>query len=208
MTGTAPPDEDSRARELLAAERKAVTLFDETARRGLIVPGETERVVSDRIRDLGAELFGTDRHWHKRVVRSGENTLAPYAANPPDRVIGADPVKARLRDDLPRIWEAGRAHFEAHPQISGAELYAHVVGLAEAAGWGFGGPHSGHLVGEFPHEFVDGERIESYIAPGSDHPMRRLDPSERRCHWILEVHLVDRERRIGGFFEQLLTLRP
>ena len=235
MTSTAPPDEDSRARELLAAERKAVTLFDETARRGLIVPGETERVVSDRIRDLGAELFGTDRHWHKRVVRSGENTLAPYAANPPDRVIGADdvvfvdlgpifaeweadvgrtfvlgddPVKARLCDDLPRIWEAGRAHFEAHPQISGAELYAHVVGLAEAAGWELGGPHSGHLVGEFPHEFVDGERVESYIAPGSDHPMRRLDPSGRRCHWILEVHLVDRERRIGGFFEQLLTLRP
>jgi hypothetical protein len=29
----------------------------------------------------------------------------------------------------------------------------------------------------------------------------------RQCHWILEVHLVDRDRRIGGFFEQLLTLR-
>jgi hypothetical protein len=36
--------------------------------------------------------------------------------------------------------------------------------------------------------------------------MRRLDPLGRRCHWILEVHLVDRERAIGGFFEQLLDL--
>lgn len=233
MNSTAPPDEDARARELVEAERKAITLFDEASRRGLIAPGATERAVSDRIRDLGAELFGTDRHWHKRVVRSGENTLKPYAENPPNRtiqtddvvfvdlgpifaeweadvgrtyVLGDDPVKKRLRDDLPLIWDAGRAHFEAHPDISGAELYAHVVGLAQAAGWEFGGPHSGHLVGEFPHELVDGERIDSYIAPGSDHPMRRLDPSGRRCHWILEVHLVDRERRIGGFYEQLLTL--
>lgn len=234
MTRTAPPDEDARARELVEAERKAVTLFDEAARRGLIAPGDTERAVSDRIRDLGAELFGTDRHWHKRVVRAGENTLKPYAANPPDRVIadddvvfvdlgpifaeweadvgrtfvlGDDPVKTRLRDDLPRVWEAGRAHFEAHPDITGEQLYGHVVDLARAAGWEFGGPHSGHLVGEFPHELVDGARVDSYIAPGSGHKMRRLDPSGRRCHWILEVHLVDRERRIGGFFEQLLTLR-
>ena len=87
------------------------------------------------------------------------------------------------------------------------ELYAHVVGLAERAGWEFGGPHSGHLVGEFPHEQIDGERIESYIAPGSDHPMRRTDAAGRRAHWILEIHLVDRGRSIGGFFEQLLTLR-
>lgn len=232
-TGTAPVDEEARARNLVEAERKALHLFEEAGRRGLIAPGESERTVSDRVRDLGAELFGTDRHWHKRVVRSGPNTLLPYKENPPDRlieaddivfldlgpifaeweadfgrtfVLGDDPVKHRLRDDLPRIFDAGRAHFEAHPEISGAELYAHVVGLAEEAGWEFGGAHSGHLVGEFPHEWIDGERIESYIAPGSDHPMRRTDPSGRQCHWILEVHLVDREGGFGGFFEQLLTL--
>jgi Xaa-Pro aminopeptidase len=226
-------DEEVRARSLVEAERKAVGLFEEVARRGLIAPGESEKELSDRVRDLGAELFGTDKHWHKRVVRSGPNTLKPYKENPPDRtieaddivfldfgpifaeweadfgrtfVLGEDPVKLRLRDDLPRIFDAGRAHFEAHPDISGAELYAHVVGLAEEAGWEFGGAHSGHLVGEFPHELIDGERIESYIAPGSDHPMRRTDPSGRTCHWILEVHLVDRERQIGGFYEQLLTL--
>jgi len=26
-----------------------------------------------------------DRHWHKRIVRAGPNTLQPYAQNPPDR---------------------------------------------------------------------------------------------------------------------------
>lgn len=227
-------DEDARARQLIAAEEKAEVLFAEVAARGLVAPGRRESAVSDAVRDLGAELFGTDRHWHKRIVRSGPNTLQPYRENPPDRTIGADdivfldlgpifaeweadvgrtfvlgddPVKHRLRDDLATVFDAGRAHFAAHPGITGAELFAHVVGLAEAAGWEFGGPHSGHLVGEFPHELVDGERIGSYIAPGNPNVMRGTDRAGRRCHWILEVHLVDRARGIGGFHEQLLTLR-
>ena len=231
MTAAAERD---RAERLVAAEEQAEELFAEITRRGLVVAGELESQVSDRVRDLGAELFGTRRHWHKRIVRSGENTLEPYRENPPDRrieaddivfldfgpifaeweadfgrtyVLGDDPVKHRLRDDLPRLWAAGRAHFEATPQITGAQLYQHVVGLAAAAGWEFGGPHCGHLVGEFPHETIDGERIESYIAPGNTTIMRRTDRVGRRCHWILEMHLVDRNRRIGGFYEQLLTLR-
>ena len=231
---TSSIDEDVRARGLVAAERRAVALFDEVSRRGLVAAGRSEQAVSDRIRDLGHEMFGTKRHWHKRIVRSGPHTLVPYAENPPDRVIedddivfldfgpifaeweadfgrtyvlGDDPVKHRLRDDLPRIFDAGREHFESRPDITGAQLYAHVVGLAHDAGWEFGGAHSGHLVGEFPHEVIDGDRILSYIAPGNGESMRRLDPSGRRCHWILEIHLVDRERRIGGFYEQLLTLR-
>ena len=28
--------------------------------------------------------------------------------------------------------------------------------LAQETGWEFGGPHSGHLVGEFPHELSEG----------------------------------------------------
>lgn len=229
-----PTDEAVRADALITAERHAVRLFEEVVRRGLIAPGRSDKQISDAVRDLGAELFGTDKHWHKRVVRSGPNTLKPYRENPPDRtltdddivfldlgpifaeweadlgrtyVLGDDPVKHKLRDDLEPIWTAGRDHFEANPEITGAELYAHVVGLAEQAGWEFGGAHSGHVVGEFPHEWLDGERIESYVAPGSDLPMRRTDPSGRVAHWILEIHLVDRAREIGGFYEQLLSLR-
>jgi hypothetical protein len=78
--------------------------------------------------------------------------------------------------------------------------------MAQAAGWEFGGTIAGHLVGQFPHADIAGEPVESYIAPGSDQPMRRLDANGQVCHWILEVHLVDRERQIGGFFEELLDL--
>lgn len=226
-------DEQVRAERLLAAQAMAEQLFSALHQRGLIAPGVRETAASNAIRDLAADLFGIDRFWHKRVVRAGPNTMLPYRENPPDRVIadddivfcdlgpllaeweadvgrtfvvGADPVKERLRDALPVIWDAGRRFFETHPDITGEELHAHVRGLAAQAGWQFGGVHAGHLVGEFPHETVDGERIESYIAPGNRMPMRRLDRAGRRCHWILEIHLVDPDRQIGGFHEELLDL--
>ena len=46
-------------------------------------------------------------------------------------------------------------------------------------------------MGEFPHETIDGMRIESYIAPGNTVPMRTLDKAGRVAHWILEVHLTE-----------------
>ena len=44
------------------------------------------------------------------------------------------------------------------------------------------------------------------IATGNAAPLRRLDPSGRVAHWILEIHLVDEGRGFGGFFEELLTV--
>lgn len=226
-------DELTRAARLLDAQAKAVELFAQIERRGLISPGEGERAVSDRIRDLADELFGTTRHWHKRIVRSGPNTLKPYKENPPDRLIGADdmvfadfgpifeayeadfgrtyvlgddPVKHRLRDDLPEVFTAGRRFFERDPGITGKRLYTEVERLAADAGWELGGWHAGHLVGEFPHERIDGADVESYITQDNDTPLRRTDRAGRRCHWILEIHLIDRARGFGGFYEELLDL--
>jgi Xaa-Pro aminopeptidase len=225
--------EDERARRLLDAQANAVALFDEVAARGIVAAGRGEQAASDLIRDLANEMFGTTKHWHKRIVRSGPHTLQPYRENPPDRVMGADdivfadfgpifeefeadlgrtyvlggdPVKHRLAADLPVIFGAGRRYFADHPGITGAELHAEVARLAREAGWSLGGRHAGHLVGEFPHEKIDGADIESYIAPGNTTPMRRHDKAGRQCHWILEIHLTDPARQFGGFYEQLLDL--
>lgn len=226
-------DEATRAARLLDAQDRAVELFDEVGRRQMVRAGVTERALSDEIRDLAADMFGVTRHWHKRIVRAGVNTLETARDNPGDRmiedddmvfldfgpifeeweadfgrtfVLGDDPRKRALRDDLPRVWAAGRAFFEADPDITGEQLFNYVVGLSEAAGWHFGGHIAGHLVGHFPHETIPGDKIESYIAPGSTNPMRRKDSSGNQCHWILEVHLVEPDRRYGGFVEELLDL--
>lgn len=211
----------------------AEKLFEEISERAMVRVGIGERALSDEIRDLARDMFGITRHWHKRIVRAGENTLETFRENPPDRiitdddivfldfgpifeeweadfgrtyVIGDDARKLALRDDLPKVWEAGRDHFRRHPDITGEELFDHVVTLSRERGWEFGGTIAGHLVGEFPHEKIDDAEISSYIAPGSTRPMRVKDRAGRDCHWILEVHLVDRERGFGGFYEELLDL--
>ncbi|MGX7681609.1 M24 family metallopeptidase [Jatrophihabitans sp. DSM 45814] len=227
--------ESVRVAKLLDAQAKAAELFVAVGSSGLIAPGVLETTASNAIRDLAADMFGVSRFWHKRIVRAGANTLEPYRQNPPDRVIaeddivfcdfgpifeeweadfgrtfvlGTDPVKHRLRDDLPVLFDAGRAYFESQPGITGEQLFGHVVSLAEGAGWEFGGRIAGHLIGEFPHEKIIGDEIQYDIAPGSDKPMRRLDHTGRVCHWILEIHLVDRQRQIGGFYEELLDIGP
>jgi Xaa-Pro aminopeptidase len=227
-------DGDTRARSLLDAQAKAVALFAAVEDAGLIAPGVTEVEASNAIRDLAAAMFGVDRHWHKRIVRAGPNTLEPYRSNPPNRTIGADdiafcdlgpifeeweadfgrtfvlgtdPVKLELQRSLPVVWDAAREYFRSSPDISGEQLYDHVTRLADRSGWEFGGSIAGHLVGEFPHEKIAGKDIDSYIAPGSTGPMRqKTDRLGRTCHWILEIHLVDRVRQIGGFHEELLDL--
>jgi Xaa-Pro aminopeptidase len=225
--------EHVRAVGLLDAQARAAELFRAIEAEGLLAPGVRDSEASDAVRDLAAARFGVTKHWHKRIIRSGPNTLQPYQEHPPDRVItdddivfgdfgplfdgwegdfgrtwvlGADPVKQRLRDDLPEVFAAGKAYFAARPDITGAQLFAEVVRLTEERGWEFGNYHCGHLVGEFPHENFAGPKTGSMITTRNDRPMRRLDPSGRVGHWILEIHLVDRAREIGGFYEELLSL--
>lgn len=211
----------------------AAKLFAEINDRRLVRAGVGERALSDEIHDLAATMFGVTRHWHKRIVRSGINTLETFRGNPPDRqlseddvvfldfgpifeeweadfgrtyVLGDDPRKLELLDRLPEVWLAGREFFRSEPEVTGEQLYDFVVTTSREVGWDFGGIIAGHLVGEFPHDKIDGEDIESYVAPGSTRPMRRKDRAGNDCHWILEVHLIDRDRGFGGFYEELLDL--
>jgi Xaa-Pro aminopeptidase len=226
-------DETARVASLLDSQAKAAALFTTIEQQGVLASGILETAASNAIRDLATDRFGVTRHWHKRVVRSGPNTLQPYHQNPPDRVIeaddivfcdlgpifeeweadfgrtfvlGGDPVKHQLSADLPIVFEAGRRFFEANQQVTGEQLFDHVVALGEAKGWTWGGTIAGHLVGEFPHGPAEGHASYSRIMPGNDGPMRGLDEAGRACHWILEIHLVDVERQIGGFHEELLDL--
>ncbi|MEV5897116.1 M24 family metallopeptidase [Nonomuraea fuscirosea] len=99
----------------------------------MVAPRAGEREISDRIRDLANDMFSTTKYWHKRIIRSGPNTLLPNKDNPLDRIIGEDdvafadfgsifeeyeadfgrtyafgddPGKHRLPHDLPRVFDA------------------------------------------------------------------------------------------------------
>lgn len=224
--------EAERVAYLLDAQEKATRLFEEIER-SLVRPGVSEKAMTKEIYQIAAEQFGVTNHWHKRVVRSGPNTLFPYNESPPDRiiqeddilfvdlgpvfeaweadfgrtfVIGDDPIKIRLRDSLEPVWLAAKTQFVSNPDMTGEALYNLVCKLAKEAGWEFGGKIAGHLIGLFPHERIPNDKITLYVAPGNNEPMSTLDESGHKRHWILEIHLVDKERQIGGFYEQLLTI--
>lgn len=223
---------DERVRNLKEAQTKAEGLFDEIQTRRLIRPGRTEGQLNEDIFALAGEMYGITKYWHKRIVRAGANTLLPYDENPPDLtigdddilfldfgpvfedweadfgrtfVLGDDPMKHKLRTDVEHAFAEGKRYFHEHPAITSRELYGHAQLLAARAGWEFGGPIAGHLIGQFPHERIPNDKVSLYVHPESSLPMRSLDEHGQERLWILEIHFVDRERQIGGFFEELLT---
>lgn len=217
---------------LEAAEAKGMALFDAVERDGFVRPGRSEKDVDQDIFDLAREKFGVQRHWHKRIVRAGVNTIKVYSDDPPERVIeaddtvyldfgpifgewqadigrsyalGSDPEKNRLVADLARLFGVAQAHYRASPAITGAELYAFAQDKAAEAGWLFGGAIAGHIIkGEFSMPPPPGDPARNYIAPGNNEAMRLPDTLERERHWILEIHLIDKAKTFGGFYERLL----
>jgi Xaa-Pro dipeptidase len=225
--------EEQQADALLDAQAKAQALFAEVEAQNLIRPGVAESEINESIYALAERMYKITRYWHKRIVRAGRNSLAPYEENPPDLtvaeddivfldlgpvfeeweadfgrtfVVGNDPLKQKLCRDIEEAFANGKQYFQENPDITGAELYAYAQRLAEQAGWEYGGPIAGHLIGVFPHEKIAGDKITLYVHPKNHNGMRMPDVLGRKRHWILEIHFVDRQRQIGGFYEELLTI--
>src|SRR5580658_5071202 len=162
-----PASEQERARELCEAQAKAEQLFREVESRGLIRSGITESGLNAEIYALAEEMYGITTYWHKRIVRAGKNTLLPYAENPPDLtigeddilfldlgpvfeeweadfgrtfVVGNDPMKLKLRDDVGKAFAEGKRYFQQTPDITARQLFAYATSLAGKFGWEFGGP--------------------------------------------------------------------
>ncbi|MES1160057.1 MAG: M24 family metallopeptidase, partial [Bacteroidota bacterium] len=163
--------------------------------------------------------------------RSGPNTLLPYHENPPARiiqdddilfldfgpifedweadfgrtyVIGNDPLKQKLRRDIELAWQEGKAWFDQQRALTGSELYHYVVEMAKRYGWRHEAEIAGHLIGQFPHERLESGNHGLYVHPENHNDMFLPDAQGNKRNWILEIHFIDRERQIGGFFEQLL----
>ncbi len=73
-----------------------------------------------------------------------------------------------------------------------------------------GADFAGHLIGQFPHQKIFADKIHNYIHnyihSDNPHPLRQFKKNGKQHHWILEIHFVDKEKQIGGFYEDLLTI--
>jgi Xaa-Pro aminopeptidase len=224
-------DATARRASLEAAEARGMAMLDAIEQAGIIRPGRSETDVDQDIFELARDRFGVEKNWHKRLIRAGPNTICVFADLPDVRVIepedtvyldlgpvfeeweadlgrsyalGSDPEKKRLVADLPRIFSAMQSHYRANPDMTGGELYRFACEQAEAAGWLFGGQIAGHIIGEFPHAVIREDKSKTRIAPINVSPMSEPDPLGRERFWIGEVHLVDKARTFGGFYERLM----
>ena len=221
----------SNISQLIEAEEKASLLFKEIENKNLIVPGKTEKELNNEIFELAFEMFGIKKYWHKRIVRSGENTLKPYNENPKNLiiqkddilfidfgpifedweadfgrtfVIGNDETKNKLKNDLEKAWKDCKNYYFSTKNITGEDLYNYAKLSAKKYGWEFGGEIAGHIIGHFPHESLEKEDKTNYIHPENKSKMNSLNQKNEKKEWILEIHFIDEKLKIGGFFEQLL----
>lgn len=225
--------ESNRGAALLQAQNNAHELFRAVETQGIIRPNVSESQINQDIYDLAEKMFGISTYWHKRIVRAGSNTLKPYDENPPDLtlaeddilfldlgpvfeqweadfgrtfVVGSDPLKLKMREDVESAFVDGKQYFEDHPDLTSCEFFHYVESLAAKYNWEFEVPIAGHLIGQFPHERIADDKVTLYVHPKSNLPMRSLDEEGLQRHWILEIHFVNKEREIGGFYEELLTV--
>lgn len=218
---------------LYTAEQKAKELFDTAEQRGLIAPGKPESQLAAGIALLAKELFGIDSFWHKKIVRTGINTLHPYNGNPPDLIIrendivfldfgpvfngweadlgrtyvlGNDHLKLKLKKDTEDAWHEANDWYAKQEELTGAVFYQYLTGLAKKYGWEWGGEIGGHIVGRFPHEQPDDPAdLCLDIHPGNHSSILLNDRHGNKRYWILEIHFIDKAKQIGAFYEQLLT---
>jgi hypothetical protein len=223
---------NSTVKSLIEAEKKAELLFKEIEKQEILVPGNSEEKINSLIFDLAFDMFGIKKYWHKRIVRCGENTLYPYNEDPKNLtlkkddilfldfgpifeeweadfgrtyVVGKDPLKIKLSKDIEDAWHKGKAYYNSRKEITGAQLYYYCQNLANDYGWSFGGEIAGHIIGQYPHEKLEKENKSNYIHPQNHSNMNDLNAKGERKNWILEIHFVDKKKKIGGFFEQLMA---
>jgi Xaa-Pro aminopeptidase len=217
--------------QLLLAQQQAKALFTAVEDRGLIVPGKSEQELTEEIVRLARHTFGITEYWHKKIVRTGANTLYPYNGNPPDLVIqkddilfldfgpvvgsfeadlgrtyviGQDPVKLKLKQDMATAWQEAKAWYTKQTSLTGSAFFHYATQLAKRYGWEFAGEIAGHIVGPFPHEQLGPGNLGLDIHPDNHDDILQPDKDGNSRHWILEMHFVDRANQAGGFFEQLL----
>jgi methionyl aminopeptidase len=162
---------------------------------------------------------GNALSWHPTRVRFGSNTLKPMKqASVPGVVlqendiffldiaprvdawegdggatfvVGHNEEYERCARDAERLFHDVRGVWEKK-RWTGQALYAYAAETARSMGWELNFDLPGHRVSDFPH---------AQIYTGS---LADLEATPSAMRWILEIHLLDPQKRFGAFFEDLL----
>jgi len=183
-----------------------------------VTPGMVEEDAVEMAKDL---LAGLDmiKGWHDVYVRFGSNTLKTFGA-PSDPgvilgendlffidigpvwqdwegdggdtfIVGSNAEMARCAADARKLFHIVRKKW-TQTGLSGKGLYDFATAEAEAMGWELNLDLSGHRLSDFPHAAV------------YDGPLAEIDFRPSPLLWVLEIHIRDRDRKFGAFFEDML----
>jgi len=218
--------------KLINAQNISIQFFKAIEENNLIIAGKSEEQLNAEVCDLGLKRFGIEKYWHKKIVRSGKNTLAIYPDNPRNRIIdeddilfidlgpivegyeadigrtyvlGSNPQKLKLKNDVEEAWYEIQEWYQQQIIVKASELFQYAAEKAKELGWEFGGEIAGHIVGRYPHEQpANPKSLELDVHPDNHNDMFLPDVHGCERHWILELQFIDKENEIGGYFEQLL----
>jgi methionine aminopeptidase len=183
-----------------------------------ILAGMVEEDAHALYRDL-SKKYAVGKQWHAPKMRFGPNTTlnfselsVPYILQEEDIFfIDIGPVIEGHEADYGEtftigshyehklITEASRKVFNAvtdywkTTKSSGGPLYQFAQEKAQSLGFTFNAGQDGHRIGDFPHHvFFKGGLAECQEQVISD-------------AWILEIHLWSPGKKVGAFFEDLLS---
>jgi Xaa-Pro aminopeptidase len=217
--------------KLLQAEKVSEQLL-EAVEKNLIVAGKSEKQLNEEIAKLALDQFGIEKHWHKKIVRCGKNTLSIYNDNPTDLilqkddivfvdygiitngfesdfartyVLGNNPKKLKLKKDVEKAWHETQAWYRKQTNLKASDFFQYIEDKAKEYGYTYGGEIAGHIVGEYPHEQpADSKSHDLDVHPDNHNDMFLRDANDNERHWILEMHFVDKKNNIAAYMEQLL----
>lgn len=184
-----------------------------------VKPGMTEKDAKEILKRVLKDL-GATKSWHPPQIRFGKNTALPFGKpSAPDVTlkendiyfldigpvffghegdagktiaVGQDPEMIRLSQDAIEVFNQTKAHWLKTGK-TGIELYEFAERTADSLGWRLSSEGaSGHRVSDFPHAVHFRGGLKKF----------ELKPTENR--WILEIHLLHKEKSLGAFFEDLL----
>lgn len=184
----------------------------------LMRPGMTEAQAHELYKSI-CKTRGITKQWHPAKIRFGKNTLKNFRDESDPHVLEEEdiyfidigPVWKNHEADYGetftlgnkfdhkhialaslKVFEEVRDHWMKH-KPSGEDLYEFATKSAEKLGYKLLMNSDGHRIGDFPHHvhFKGGlAECEEVVVPNA---------------WILEIHLQDKMRNIGAFFEDILT---